>query len=238
MRERSFQPRWEKGQSILHKDDRENFEVRNSYGRLRYIKEERREGQSREGFALEAFEAPGTPVHTYREKHLEPSGMKKVRTKTERRLYASEVPLRNQAVFYRMDQRRKSRDLLKCLKQLLRVQGHQTLQDAFGFLEQRQDRVEREELRAERFRELTSEEFGRINRELDTLNDRILKKEAKERQLCTELQLMTDRRKAQKQKEMQKKTEPGRLSVKFSEQKPETDTVTENSGEEEKKTKK
>ena len=76
--------RWDLGQAILHREFQETqkpqrderqpgFELfKNSYGRLSYLEKGQDSRQEKEGFALEAFEAPGTPAHTEKEKHLEP----------------------------------------------------------------------------------------------------------------------------------------------------------------------
>ena len=66
----SKKQRWEKGQSIHHKDDKGRFQIENTYGRLQYIKEDSAQFEKKEGFLLEAKEAPGTPGHTEKEKHI------------------------------------------------------------------------------------------------------------------------------------------------------------------------
>lgn len=216
--------RWDSGQSILHRENRKTkkqengqkpYEVKNAYGKLDYRKKDKKTGQQREGFALEAVEAAGTPVHTEKEKHLDRASMKKVNHGEKKTLYSSEVPLRNQALFYDMSGSKKSSDFLKCMKQLIHRRGHQTLKDAFGFLEQEPERLEllaqREMDRGLLPREkegetasaahekdsqsiLSLEEFSQKNKRIDTLNSRLLRKEAKERQLRNELQAMLDER--------------------------------------------
>lgn len=185
-------PRWEKGQAVLHIEDRERPGITNAYGSLRYTKEDRKE-RARQGFVIEAREAPGTPVHTDREKHLSLNSVKKVRYGSERFLYASELPFRSQSFFYDTGEKNKSREFLDCIKYMLEEQGHKTLKDAFGFLEQAPERLEKQRLEKERLRELTLEEFDSINKRIDDLNGRLLKKEALERQMCSGLQLMIDR---------------------------------------------
>lgn len=211
--------RWDSGQAILHRESRETqnpqrsaeqkssseqgkskeeretrtYGVKNSFGRLDYLKKGKDSGHEKEGLALEAFEAPGTPVHTEKEKHLDPSSMKKIDGRDKKRLYASEVPFHDQAFFYEMPGAKKSDAFLKCMKMLVHRQGHQTLQDALGFLDQTDERLELKWLKENR-NELFPDESDRTNKEMDTLNSRLLRKEAKERQLCNELQVMLDAR--------------------------------------------
>lgn len=217
--------RWDSGQAILHKEtgkpetrepqkDNEAYRVQNSYGTLRYLKkgkkkgggETGREGFAQEGFAIEAFEAPGTPIHTDKEKHLDRRTMKKIRQNDKQALFASETPLRNQALFFDMKGGKKSADFISYLKELLQRQRHQTIEDTFGFLDQEPERMELEALKAEQKESLTPEK-NQLDRELrpedrqdaaskrtDTLNSRLHRKEAKERQLYNELQLMLDQR--------------------------------------------
>lgn len=197
--------RWDLGQAILHREFRETqkpqrderqpgFELfKNSYGRLSYLEKGQDSRQEKEGFALEAFEAPGTPAHTEKEKHLERSSMKKVNNGDRKKLYASEVPFHNQAFFYEMSGAKKSGAFLKCMKMLVHRQGHQTIQDAFGFLDQEAEQRELEALKENR-NELFSDESGRVNKKMDALTSRLQRKEAKERQLCNELQVMLDAR--------------------------------------------
>lgn len=206
--------RWESGQSILHRQQpetkkdthkQEDYALKNSYGALHYLKKDKKAGQDREGFSLEAFEAAGTPVHTEKEKHLDRTTMKKVNHGDKKTLFSSEVPLRSQALFYDMAGSKKSESFLKCLKELMRRQGHQTLRDAFGFLEQEPERLELEAMKDQQQRitpekkmeyphELTIEEFTTTNKRIDNLSSRLHKKEAKERQLCSELQTMLAQR--------------------------------------------
>lgn len=194
------QPRWDNAQSILHEKDRKGeqeqreVEVKNAYGSLRYVKENKEQGTKKEGFILEALEAPGTLTHTYQEKHLKMASMKQIREREERFLYASGVPFKSQAIFYDVREKRRSREFLDCLKQMLKSRGHRTLKDTFGFLCQDTERLLKQNLERERLRKLTLEEFDVINKEIDMLNSRIRKKEAKERQLCDRLQLMIDRK--------------------------------------------
>lgn len=215
-------PRWESGQAILHRENRETkkqekeqktYEVKNAYGKLDYRKKDKKNRQQREGFALEAFESPGTPVHAEKEKHIDRATMKKVNHGDKKTLYTSEVPLRSQALFYDMSGSKKSSDFLKCMKQLIHRRGHQTLKDAFGFLEQEPEQLELSARRemdkglsplekegetafASQEKEaqniLSLEEFSQKNKRIDTLNSRLLRKEAKERQLRNELQTMLD----------------------------------------------
>jgi len=194
-------PRWDSGQAILHKEtgkpetrepqkDNEAYRVQNSYGTLRYLKKERNKESGKEGFAIEAFEAPGTPIHTDKEKHLDRQTMKKIRQNDKQALFASETPLRNQALFFDMKGGKKSDDFVSYLKELLYRQGHQTIEDTFGFLDQEPERAELKALK-----ELRPEERqDAASKRADTLNSRLHRKEAKERQLCSELQLMLDQR--------------------------------------------
>lgn len=213
MKEERKQPRWEESRSILHETDREEYQAENAYGILKYAGDEnagrrpdrqqrkRRtggdrnsRGEKQEGFVLEAKEAPGTPAHTEREKKLDPDHMKQSRIKSERHLYASELPLKNQAVFYNISEWRRSDDFLECLKELIRSTGHTTVKNMLGFLDQEGERAQMERLMEMRRGELSAEQFGEINRQIDTLNDRLLKKKSKESEMCTKLQLMIDRR--------------------------------------------
>lgn len=187
------QQRWEKAQSVLHKDDGGRFQMENAYGRLQYINEDSRQSKAKNGFVLEAKEAPGTPGHTEKEKHLDLKTIKKAHFKGERFLYSSETPFRDQAVFYDITEWERSREFMKCMKRMLIERGHRTLKDTFGFLEQEPDRVLKQMLEQERSRSLVLEEFDFVNKQIDTLNGRIQKKESRERQLCAELQLMIDR---------------------------------------------
>lgn len=219
LKEKPQDKRWESGQSILHRQQQEtkkdthkqeDYALKNSYGALRYLKKDKKAGQDREGFSLEAFEAAGTPVHTQKEKHLDRTAMKKVSHGDKKTLFSSELPLRNQALFYDMSGGKKSKPFLKCMKELIRRQGHQTLRDAFGFLEQEPERLELEAMKDQQQRitpeaekqyshELTIEEFTAANRRIDTLSSRLHKKEAKEQQLCSELQTMLAQRAEDKQ---------------------------------------
>lgn len=196
-------PRWEKGQALLHTENREKPVVSNAYGSFRYAKEENKadkQEKPKEGFVLEAREAPGTRVHTELEKHLSLTSMKKVKNGKERFLYTSELPFRNQSFFYDVAEKKKSRKLLDCMICMLKEQGHDVLRDLFGFLEQEPERLKKQMLEKERLRELTLEEFDRLNKEIDRLDDRIRKKESMEYQLCNELQLMIDREERGKSK--------------------------------------
>lgn len=210
--------RWDSGQAILHKEalenkkeenpqrDNEAYRVTNSYGTLRYLKKDEKSGNSREGFAVEAFEAPGTPAHTEKEKHLDRQNMKKIGHYNKKNLFSSEVPLRSQALFFDMTGRKRSTELLKTMKELLHRRRHQTLEDTFGFLNQESDLRELEALKSEQKTSLspeTRQEDGQllpeerkdaIGKRIDTLNSRLLRKKAQERQLCSELQLMLDQR--------------------------------------------
>lgn len=229
--------RWESGQAILHRQQQEakkrprqqDYELKNSYGTLHYLKKDKKNRQGKEGFSLEAFEAPGTPVHTEKEKHIDRGTMKNISRGDKKALFASEVPLRNQALFYEMSGSKKSDAFLKCMKELIRRQGHRTLRDAFGFLEQEPEQLELEVIKSqrqggmpqtkkeetdqlairqktergriptmeedmERPHKITIEEFSSINRRIDNLSSRLHKKEAKERQLCSELQTMLSQR--------------------------------------------
>lgn len=204
---KSKKEHWESGQAILHRQQQEtkkepgqqNYELKNSYGTLHYLKKDKKNRQEKEGFSLEAFESPGTPVHTEKEKHIDRKTMKKNSRTHEKNLFTSEIPLHNQALFYEMSNNKKSDDFLKCMKALVHRQGHQTLRDAFGFLEQEPERLELEEMKKQQQRvtpeakdrhELTMEEFSSINKRIDNLGSRLHKKEAKEQHLCSELQTM------------------------------------------------
>ena len=190
--------RWDSGQAILHKEsvkktneknpqkDNEAYHITNSYGTLRYLKKDKKKGEYREGFAVEAFESPGTPVHTEKEKHLNRQNMKKIKQNSKQTLFSSEVPLRNQALFFNITGSKKSTELLKYMKELIRKQGHQTLKDMFGFLDQEPERMELEALKLE------GQETAQ--KRIDIINNRLRRKEAKERQLLNELQLMLDQR--------------------------------------------
>lgn len=201
-------PRWEKGQAVLHIEDRERSSVTNAYGSLQYTRQEKKEIRSegkteyqsgyskeknRQGFVIEAREAPGTRLHTEQEKHLSMETVKKVRYGDERFLYASGLPFRDQSFFYDTSEKKKSREFLDCIKLMLEEKGHTTLGDAFSFLEQKPDRLEKQRLEKERLRKPTPEEFDIMNKRIDDLNSRLRKKEAQERQLCSRLQLMIDR---------------------------------------------
>ncbi len=201
-------PRWEKGQAVLHIEDQERPSVTNAYGSLRYTKQEKKgdsadrkneyqseypKEKAKQGFVVEAREAPGTRLHTEQEKHLSMETMKKVRYRDERFLYASGHPFREQSFFYDTREKKDSREFLDCIKCMLEEQGHTTLRDAFGFLEQKPERLEKQILEKERLRELTLEEFDTMNKRIDDLNSRLRKKEVQERQLCSRLQLMIDR---------------------------------------------
>lgn len=216
--------RWESGQAILHREapgagsksgrqDREAFSVKNSYGNLRYLKKDEKRGHGREGLALEAFEAPGTRAHSEKEKYLDRKTMKKVRRSGELELFSSELPFRDQALFTDMGGNEKSEEFLECMKELMNRQGHRTLRDTFGFLEQEPERAELEQRREEQRdalspesvqeqRQLQSAEGQREpGKRIDTLSSRLLRKEAMERRLCSELQLMLDQRDRKEQKE-------------------------------------
>lgn len=210
--------RWDSGAAVLHKEsvenkkeensqkDNEAYRVTNSYGTLRYLKKDKEKGESREGFALEAFEAPGTPVHTDKEKHLNRQNMKKIGQGNKKTLFSSEVPLRSQALFFNMTGNKKSTELLNNMKELLHRRGHQTLKDTFGFLDQESELMELEALKTEQKDSLSpeskqpdqqllpEERQDTVGKRIDTLNSRLLRKKAKERQLCSELQLMLDQR--------------------------------------------
>lgn len=236
--------RWETGQSILHRENRETakegqaqktYGLRNSYGSLRYLNKDKKDPTQKEGFALEAFEAAGTPLHTEKEKHIDRASMKKISHGDKKTLFASELPLRNQAIFYEVSGSKKSNSFLKCMKELVRQRGHQTLQDAFGFLEQEPERLELEALKETRqelvpgtksgnLEPLSQEEkkdrqdglslaeFDEKNKRIDSLGSRLLKKEAKERQLCSELQTMlTQHAKEKPSKERQLGTQAEHL---------------------------
>ena len=138
------------------------------------------------------MEAPGTPLHTEKEKHLDRATMKNITHGKKKMLFASEIPLRNQAIFYDLSGGKKSKDFLECMKQLIHTQGHQTLSDAFGFLEKESERAKLEILKETQGDSL-SEETARSKR-IDSLNSRLLRKEARELQLRNELQIMLDQR--------------------------------------------
>ena len=199
---RKERPMWDKAQALIHKDDKGQTQMENAYGKLRYVKEDREEQtRKKNGFILEAKEAPGTPLHTEKEKHLRLDKVSKVKMKGERFLYAQEKPFKEQAFFYDISEWEKSREFMQCMKRMLKEKGHRTLKNTFGFLEQSPERLEKEGLKMERAKKLSLEEFAALNHELDSLNDRLQKKEAKERQLYAELQLMIDRGKEEREKD-------------------------------------
>jgi len=211
--------RWETGQAILHKEDAQNDTeqkscgIKNSYGRLHYLKKGEKQGEEREGLSLEAFEAPGTPLHTEKEKHLDRAAMKNVTHGDKQMLFSSELPLRNQALFYDLTGSKKSEDFLECMKQLIRTRGHRTLNDTFGFLNQEAERRELEFLKKEQ-EESVLDGFDYENKNADSkredvLNGRLLRKEAKERQLRSDLQLMLE----QQSKEQLREGMLGRLQA-------------------------
>lgn len=193
--------KWESGQAVLHSESAktqdhkdgpqesgrapEAYRVQNSYGTLRYLKKDKKGGEAREGFAVEAFEAPNTRLHTDAEKHLDRKSIKKVKQNDKQTLYASELPLNSQALFLDMRGSKKSADLIRYMKALVQKQGHQTLQDAFGFLDQEAERAELETLKEDRNSGQDTD-----NKRIDTLNSRLRRKEAMERQLQNELQVM------------------------------------------------
>lgn len=192
-------PRWDSSSSILHREPTEHrkdnniYDIKNSYGRLHYLKKDRHAEQNQEGLTLEALEAPNTRIHTEKEKHLDHDTMKKITHGDKQMLYASEVPLRSQALFYDMSCGEKSADFLACMKEIVKRQGHQTLTDAFGFLDQEPER-RKLEMQREDPHYSRPEEFDQENKHTDILNNRLRKKEAKERQLCSELKIMLDQR--------------------------------------------
>lgn len=214
--------RWEKGQAIFHKKEygsqktgekrqretserahiygsgyEEEFETENAYGRLRYAEGMFDGKQGKHGFILEAKEAPGTPGHTEREKHFKPGASYKIGRKEDHYLYAAGMPFRSQSFFYDSSEWGRSRDFLECMKHMLREQKHRTVQDTFGFLEQDSERLQKELLlrKQEQEREWSLEEFEEFHRQMNRLNSRIQQKEARERQMCGELQQMIDREK-------------------------------------------
>lgn len=192
---------WESGQALLHsqsaqkqdhKDgqhendkESESYRVQNSYGTLRYLKKDKKRGETKEGFAVEAFESPNTRIHTDAEKHLNRKSIKKVKQNLKQTLYASELPLSSQALFLDMRGVKKSTDLIQYMKTLVQKQGHQTLQDAFGFLDQEAERAELEDLKKDQKSEQDTD-----NKRIDTISSRLRRKEAMERQLQNELQVM------------------------------------------------
>lgn len=192
---------WESGQALLHsqsakkqdhkdgqhENDRESesYRVQNSYGTLRYLKKDKKRGETKEGFAVEALESPNTRIHTDAEKHLNRKSIKKVKQNLKQTLYASELPLSSQALFLDMRGVKKGADLIQYMKTLVQKQGHQTLQDAFGFLDQEAERAELEARKSEQDTD---------NKRIDTLNSRLRRKEAMERQLQNELQVMLNQR--------------------------------------------
>ncbi len=143
---------------------------------------------------------------TRKKKHIDKKTMKKIRQNNKQTLFSSETPLRDQALFFDMRNSKKSADLVKYMKELLHRQGHQTLIDTFGFLDQEPERMELAALKSSQKESLTPEERDldkqllpeerqdAASRRIDTLNSRLLRKESKERQLCSELQLMLDQR--------------------------------------------
>ncbi|MCI9175502.1 MAG: hypothetical protein HFH49_11295 [Lachnospiraceae bacterium] len=193
-RQEASAPRETKGQEINAPKETEHREtIKNSYGKLNYLHLKKKQGQTQQGFSLEALEAPGTPLHTEKEKQLSPATMKKIRQDGRQTLFASEVPLRSQALFYDLSDSKKSVRFLTYMKHLLKTQGHQTLQDAFGFLDQESERQELEVLKNSS-QELSLQEFAQKNQRMDTLHSRLLQKQSRERQLCKDLQLLLDQR--------------------------------------------
>lgn len=207
-----YKQKWEKSQAILHTDTKEKAETANSYGIIKYkgygqnntlySRKELRPPAARDrldgGFVFEAFEAPGSRIHTQQEKHLDLSRLKQAGLKTDRHLYTSELPLRGQAIYYALSSGetcRKSSYFIRCLKTLLAEYHHPSLRDAFGFLEQEPDRLQLQALVKQRREALTPQQYGHVNHQSDTLGSRLLRKEAKERQLCSDLQLMISRHK-------------------------------------------
>lgn len=196
------QPRWEKAQSVFHKDEKGEAFLENAYGSLKYTKEESDQRSARKGFVLEAKEAPGTAGHTEKEKHLKPETMKKVKMREgnmqgERFLYTSGIPFRDQAIFYDVSEWERSREFLDCLKNMMEIRSHRTIRDTFGFLEQGSEQMQKKVLEQERMQELSLDEFERVNHRIDSLNDQLQKKKTKEQQMRADLQLMIDRRKAE-----------------------------------------
>ena len=88
-------PRWDSSSSILHREPTEHrkdnniYDIKNSYGRLHYLKKDRHAEQNQEGLTLEALEAPNTRIHTEKEKHLDHDTMKKITHGDKQMLYAS-----------------------------------------------------------------------------------------------------------------------------------------------------
>lgn len=213
---------WESGQAILHRElqeskitentkkentrtpqkNQESYGLKNSYGRLHYLEKEKpgrtKPGSDREGFVLEAFEAPGTPLHTEKEKHLDPASMKKISHKGKQTLFASEVPFHSQALFYDTSDSKKSAHFLKYMKEIIRQKGHQTLKDAFGFLDQESERQELHFLTAEKKESLSGEFAFEDHQRMDSLHHQLQRKEALERQMCSDLQLMLNQRESEK----------------------------------------
>lgn len=219
------QPRWESGQSILHRGslehqrrgeqkDEETYTFKNSYGGLRYLKKETEQGLDREGLAIESFEAPGTPVHTEKEKHLDRKTMKKAASKETQALFSSEVPLHNQAVFYDMSAKKRSPEFLQCMKTLIQKQKHQTLMDTFGFLDQEAERLELETLKTMHLEGASPA----LHKRMDTLNNVLMRKKAKEAQFCSELQLMLTQYEYENKKENEKEPDPDRETQLLEEQ--------------------
>ncbi len=268
---------WESGQALLHSEsvkkhndgqrendrerskENESYRVQNSYGTLRYLKKDKKKGEEKEGFAVEAFEAPNTRLHTDAEKHLDRKSIKKVKQNHKHTLYSSELPLRDQALFIDMRGGKKSADMIQYMKTLVQKQGHQTLKDTFGFLDQEEERAELEALKEKRKSEESNEQalmqksekspeqdltqkseknpeqalmqksahkpeqeteekdFAshedmisqrehqfENNKRIDTLNSRLRRKEALERQLRNDLQVMLDQRGREEVLEAQK----------------------------------
>ncbi|MCI8484940.1 MAG: hypothetical protein HFH41_11465 [Lachnospiraceae bacterium] len=222
-REEQKKSRWESGQAILHRElqkskttentekekDRKSqkkqefYGLKNSYGRLHYLEKEKadrkKSGSDRKGFVLEALEAPGTPLHTEKEKHLNPVSMKKISRRGKQTLFASEVPFRSQALFYDISDSKKSAHFLKYMKEIIQKNGHQTLKDAFGFLDQESERQELNFLTAEKRESLSGEFASEDHQRMDTLHHQLHRKEALERQMCSDLQLMLNQPREKKQ---------------------------------------
>lgn len=196
---------WESGQSVLHKDEKGISTIENVYGSLNYTKGGGRHSQEKKGFVLEAKEAPGTAGHTEKEKQFQPELRKKVKMKDERFLYTSEIPFRDQAIFYDVTEREKSDEFIACLKNMIEIFDHRTVREVFGFLDQRPERLWKEILERERTQKLSAASFGQVNHQMERLNAQLQKKEAREQQLCAQLQLMIERRKEEEKESNEEK---------------------------------
>lgn len=170
------------------------FQFKNSFGRLHYLKKRNVSGPEQEGLALEAFAAPNAPLHTQAEMHLDRGTMKRLSHGDKQNLFAAEVPLRDQALFFDLSAGEKSNSFLAAMEALTAQQGHRTLTDAFGFLDQESEHQKLDLLRENQgFAPAVPQIFAQQQAQINEQSGRLRRKEAQERQLCSDLQLMLDR---------------------------------------------